>query len=182
MLEYNTVDKSGDKITIIVFVLLEVEGKRKLLAGGRYFISQWLLCFINFNIFHFFPIFRLSMIFLNFSDTGIVFSGKFCIDVFLGIFLTKFEAGTAKYQNLSANIFLISKKYIVTWNYAQKFPIPFGGLKIFLKPYFWVTNIWKIFSANLGGVGWTFLLTWRGITQLLHREFCAHIYEQKNES
>ena len=69
---------------------------------------EYRFIFYDFTIFNFFPIFRLSTIFLIFSDTGIVFSEKFYIEnVFLGIFLTEFGAGTAKYQNLGDNIFFI---------------------------------------------------------------------------
>ena len=166
MLEYSTVDKSGVNITKILFLLLKVEGKTKLLALGRYFISRWLLWYIDFTNFHFFPIFRFSTIFLIFSDTWIVFSGKFYIEqVFLGSFLTEFGAGTAKYQNFSENIFFIFYISIVTWNCAQKFPIPFGS-ENFCEVLCWSDKYRKIYSANLGTVGWIILLTWRGITQI----------------
>ena len=61
---------------------------------------------LHFKIFHLFSIFRLSTIFINFSDTGIVFSGKFFMEnIFLGIFFDEFETGIAKNQNFGDSSF-----------------------------------------------------------------------------
>ena len=93
-----------------LFFLLKVQGKTKLLAGGRYLKSRWLFCYSDFKIFHFFWIFRLSTIFLIFFDTRMVFSGKFYMEnIFLGIFLTKFKTGIAKNQNFGDNNFFYMK-------------------------------------------------------------------------
>ena len=133
MLEYITVDKLGIDIRKILFFLLKVQGKTKLLTGRRCFKSRWLFCYGDFKIFHFFSIFRLFTIFIIFSDIGMVFSGKFYMEnIFLGIFLTKFEAGIAKNQNFGDNIFFLNEIFIITWN--------LGSWKIF----------WVIFSGLCG--------------------------------
>ena len=132
----------------------KVQGKTKLLAGGRYLKSRWLFCHSHFEIFYFFSIFRLSTIFLIFSDTGMVFSGKFYMEnIFLGIFLNKIKAGIAKNQNFGDNSFFLNEIFIVTWNGAQKFYTPSGELKIFFESYFWGKSMWKKFQPIWKGSG-----------------------------
>ena len=151
MLEYITVDKSGININKIVFILPKVQGKTKLFSGGRYFKSRWLFCYSNFKIFQLFSIFRLSTIFLIFSDTGVVFSRKFYIEnIFFGIFLTEFEAGTAKYQNFSNNIFFIFKIFIY-FQFSEIFNTIWGA-ENFCEVIFWgnkyMKNIFSEFRRN----------------------------------
>ena len=61
LLEYSTVDKSGIKKRKLLFFLLKVEGKRKLLAPGKYPKSRWLFRYSSFKIFRVFRIFRIFL-------------------------------------------------------------------------------------------------------------------------
>ena len=140
MLEYNSVDKSRVNITKILVFLLKVKGKTKLLAGSRYFKNGWLFCYSDFKVFHFFFDFPAFHDFSNFfwhrhRVQRKILHRKWIFGYF---FDWIWSWNSYKYQNFSDNIFFIFQIVIVTWNCAQKFPIPFGGLKNFLKTYFGV--------------------------------------------
>ena len=118
-----------------------------------------------------FSIFRLSTIFLIISDTEIVFIGKFYTEnIFLDIFLTKFEAGIAKNQNFGDNSFFKlnvhcnlkcrSKIFCTIWGAENLCRVIFKADK----------HVDKI-TANSGGVRYTTLLTWRGITLFESKTF-----------
>ena len=103
-------------------------------------------CYSDFTIFHYFPIFQLF--FENEkTNSGILFSGKFYMEnIFLGIFLTKFEARIAKNRNFGDNSFFLNEIFIVTWNGAKNFIHHLGSWKFFLSYVFGWTICGKNFS------------------------------------
>ena len=91
-----------------------------------------------------------------------MFIGKFYVEnVFLGIFLTKFESGIAKYRTFSVEFFFKKCIFIENWNFAQEFSILLGEQKIWLESYFVMTNMWSKFERIWKGSGKNFVrFTW----------------------
>ena len=122
-----------------------------ILKVGGFFATSIL------RFFTFFSIFRLSTIFIFFSDIGIVFIGM--EKIFFVIFLTEFEAGIAKNQNFGDNSFFFKLNFRCNLKWCSKIFYTIWGAENFFRVIFWGEKYVEKNSANLGGIGCTTLLT-----------------------
>ena len=76
-------------------------------------------------------------------------------NIFLGIFLTEFEAGIAKNQNFGDNRFFFKLNFHCSLKWRSKIFYIIWGAENFFRVIFWGDKYVEKVSANLGGVGCT---------------------------